>query len=160
MNQSTATTLVRAGLLTALVDGLFSSVLSAFFYGSTVARLWQGVASVPFGPKALEGGSTYVAIGLLMHLCVAFTWSMVFLAVTLAVPAVRRIIATPGGLLAVAAVYGPLIWCAMSLFVIPTFTHRPPTINYRWWVQFFGHMVFVALPIVTMVSRGVARQDG
>src|SRR4029078_5468425 len=86
-------------------------------------------------------------------------WSMVFFAITLAVPAVRRLIATPGGLLAVAAIYGPLIWCAMSLLVIPTFTHRPPTINYRWWVQFFGHMVFVALPIVTMVSRGVATQD-
>jgi uncharacterized membrane protein YagU involved in acid resistance len=67
--------------------------------------------------------------------------------------------APPGGLLAVAAVYGPLVWCAMSLFVIPTFTHRPPTINYRWWVQFFGHMVFVALPMITMISRGVATQD-
>src|SRR3954469_5612787 len=107
MKQSIAAILVRAGLLTALIDGLFSSVLSAGLYGSTVARLWQGVASVPFGPKALEGGSTYVLIGLCMHLCVAFTWSIVFLAITIAVPALRRIIGTPGGLLAVAALYGP-----------------------------------------------------
>jgi hypothetical protein len=159
MKQSAATTIVRAGLLTALVDGLFSSVLSAAFYGSTVARLWKGVASVPFGPKALEGGATYVLIGLLMHLCVAFTWSIVFLAITMAVPFVRRAIATPGGVLAAAVVYGPVVWCTMSLFVIPTFTHRPPTINYRWWVQFFGHMAFVALPIVLMVSRGVSTQE-
>src|SRR5437762_2596366 len=36
---------VLAGVLTAIVDGCFSSVLSAVFYGSTVARLFQGVAS-------------------------------------------------------------------------------------------------------------------
>ena len=36
--------LVRAGLLAAITYGLFSSVLSAFFYGSTVTRLWQRVA--------------------------------------------------------------------------------------------------------------------
>ena len=33
--------LLRAWLLSAVVDGLFSSVLSAVFYGSTVARLWD-----------------------------------------------------------------------------------------------------------------------
>ena len=33
--------LVRAWLLTALSDGLFSSVLAAVFYGSTVMRLWR-----------------------------------------------------------------------------------------------------------------------
>ena len=48
--------LLRAGLLTGLTDGLFSSVLAAFFYGSTVSRLWQGVASVLFGAAAFEGG--------------------------------------------------------------------------------------------------------
>jgi hypothetical protein len=50
-------TWIRAGALTALVDGLFSSVLSAVFYGSTVTRLFQGVAPTLLGPKALEGGT-------------------------------------------------------------------------------------------------------
>lgn len=36
---SRVSSLIRAGLLTALIDGTFSSVLSAFFYQSTVARL-------------------------------------------------------------------------------------------------------------------------
>ncbi len=40
----------------------------------------------------------------------------------------------------------------MSLVLIPQFTHRPPVVNFRWWVQFVGHVPFVALPIVASLS--------
>ncbi len=40
----------RAGVLTGITDGLFSSVLSVAFYHSTVQRLFQGVASTLLGP--------------------------------------------------------------------------------------------------------------
>jgi hypothetical protein len=45
VNRDTLSRLVRAGLLTGVIDGLFSSVLSVVSYHSTVARLFQGVAS-------------------------------------------------------------------------------------------------------------------
>jgi hypothetical protein len=61
---------------------------------------------------------------------------------------VRKVLASPYGVLKVASLYGPLIWMAMSFVVIQSFTHRPPTINFRWWVQFFAHIPFVAVPIV------------
>src|SRR5215207_7929613 len=134
--------LVRAGLATAVVDGAFSSVLAAFFYGSTATRLWQGVASTLMGPRALEGGTHTAAIGVLMHVLVAFTWSAIFVFGLMRLGVVQRVLASPFGVLKVAAVYGPIIWLVMSLIVIPTLTHRPPAITYRWWVQFFGHMVF------------------
>src|SRR4051794_24777425 len=70
---------LRAGLTTAVVDGLFASVLSAFFYGSSVRALFQGVASVPLGRQALDGGWTTAGLGILMHVAVAFFWSAVFL---------------------------------------------------------------------------------
>jgi hypothetical protein len=146
--------LLRAGLLTAVTDGLFSSVLAAFFYGSTVTRLWQGVASVLLGAAAFEGGSRTAAIGVLMHVGVAFGWSAVFLLLVLSSSSLRDIVAEPYGVVAVAAVYGPLIWLVMSLAVIPLLTHRPPAINFRWWVQLVGHVPFVALPIVAMIARG------
>ena len=47
--------LVRAWLVTAIVDALFSSALAVFAYRSTVTRLWQGVASILLGPAAFEG---------------------------------------------------------------------------------------------------------
>lgn len=64
--------LLIAGSLTALVDGVFSSVLSAVFYGSTVQRLFQGVAATLLGPGALTGGTRTALIGVLMHVGVAF----------------------------------------------------------------------------------------
>jgi len=151
--------LVRAWLLTAVTDGLFSSVLAAFFYGSTVTRLWQGVASVLIGAVAFEGGAHTALIGLVMHFGVAFGWAAVFLFVVTRLPLVRRVLATRYGVAKVAAVYGPFIWVMMSIVIIPRFTHRPPTFNYRWWIQFFGHIPFVALPIVAAVSDKLPFRD-
>ena len=139
-----------AGLTTAMCDGLFSSVLAGFFYGSTVTRLWQGVASVLLGPSAFDGGLPTAVIGVAMHVGVAFGWTAVFLALVLSSSWLRGVIDSPAGVVAVAAIYGPIIWMTMSLVLIPLFTHRPPTVNFRWWVQFVGHIPFVALPIVAL----------
>jgi hypothetical protein len=151
--------LVRAGLLTALTDGLFSSVLAGVFYASTVMRLWQGVASVLLGPWALDGGAHTAMIGIFMHVGVAFGWSAVFLFVVMRLHVVRRVLATRYGVAKVAAVYGPFIWLVMSLAVIPLLAHRPPTISYRWWVQFVGHFPFVALPMVAAISDRLPFRD-
>jgi hypothetical protein len=146
--------LVRAWLVTATVDSLFSSALNVFAYHSTVALLWQRVASTLLGPEALNGGARTVLIGLLMHAGVALAWSSVFLIVAMKWPALRAAIRTPAGVVAVAALYGPVIWMVMSFAVIPTATGRLPAVNARWWIQFFGHIPFVALPIVGVISRG------
>ena len=147
LNRDALSALLRAGVLTGVTDGLFSSALAAFAYGSTVTRLWQGVASVLLGAAALDGGARTAAIGLLMHFGVAFSWSAAFLLLVLSSSWIRSGLTSPSGVFAIAAVYGPLIWVVMSLAIIPQFTHRPPAINARWWIQFFGHAVFVGLPI-------------
>ncbi|HET6897036.1 MAG TPA: hypothetical protein VFK70_01765 [Vicinamibacteria bacterium] len=156
MSRDTIPRLLRAGLLTGIVDGLFSSVLSAFFYGSTVSRLFQGVASVLLGSEALDGGTRTALIGLLMHFGVAFAWSAVFLFLVLRWEWIRGLLASPYGVLKVAALYGPFVWMVMSLVVIPLLTHRPPRITMRWWIQWFGHIPFVGVPIVAS-SAGASR---
>jgi hypothetical protein len=147
--------LLFAGLLTALSDGLFATVQSVFFYDSTFARLWHGVASVLLGPSAFQGGTRAVVIGLLMHVLVAFTWSAIFIFVVLRWGAVRRVLASPYGVVKIAAVYGPFIWMVMSLVVIPALVHRPPNVSLRWLYQLAGHFPFVGLPMVAMGARGV-----
>ena len=139
---------LRAGTATALVDGLFSSILSAFFYGSSVQRLFQGVAAVPFGPGMIDGGWMTAAIGIALHICVAFGWSAIFVMLYVRSATIRRLVSTPIGVAAAAVVYGPLIWLTMSAVLIPLFTHRPPAITFRWWVQLVGHAPFVGLPIL------------
>jgi hypothetical protein len=142
--------LLRAGALTALTDGLWACVLS-LIYGSTIPRLWQGVASVLLGPSALEGGMRTALIGVLMHVCVAFTWSAVFLMLHDRVPRVRSVAASRGGVLKVASIWGPFIWAVMSLAVIPLMTGRPPKLGLRWVIQAIGHIAFVATPMVAAV---------
>lgn len=149
--------LVRAGLLTGVIDGLFSSILSVFFYGSTVTRLFQGVASTLLGKAAFDGGTSTALLGLLMHFGVAFGWSAIFLFLALRSSWIRRVLASPYGVARVASLYGPFIWLVMSLVVIPLLLHRPPAINWRWWIQLIGHIPFVAAPIAASIGGGIPR---
>jgi len=152
MIQSPLRRWIAAGLTTGITDGLFACVLSIGFYDSTFTRLWQGVASVLLGKSAIGGGTQPVVIGLLMHFTVAFFWSGVFVLLAMRSAWLRRVIDSRGGVLAVAAVYGPFIWVIMSCVVIPVLLHRPPNITPRWWVQGIGHFPFVGLPIVAWIS--------
>ena len=95
--------LLIAGGLTSVIDGLFSSILSAAFYGSTVARLFQGVAATLIGPKAFDGGTQTALLGVLMHVGVAFGWSAVFLLIVSSSSAIRRALASRSGVIRVAA---------------------------------------------------------
>ena len=156
---NTASRLVRAWLLTAIVDGLFACFLSGVVYRTGVTRLWQGVASVLLGPEALTGGTRTALIGVLLHVGVAFTWSAVFLFLVMRWSKVRELIASPWGVLKVAAVYGPFIWMMMSLVIIPGFTGRSPAITSRWWVNFFGHIPFVAGPMLWAIARWPPRRE-
>lgn len=145
--------LVAAGLLTAAVDFLWACVLTRI-YGGTFTRLWQNVASVLLGPSALEGGTRTVIIGLAMHVLVAFTWSAIFLMLVNSWPWLRHVLASRGGVFKIAIVYGPFVWAAMSLIVIPLLTKRAPNVTIRWWIQLAGHALFVGLPIVWAIGRG------
>ena len=156
-NRDLLSRLVRAGLLTGVIDGLFSSVLHVVAYGSTASRLFQGVAAVLLGSEALNGGIPTVALGVLMHFGVAFGWSAVFLFLILRSRRVLRLLASPYGVAKVAALYGPFIWMVMSLVVIPILVHRLPTIGIRWWIQLVGHIPFVGIPIVAASGRGSPR---
>ena len=145
--------LARAGVLTAITDGLFSSVLAVVFYQSTATRLFQGVAATLLGNDAFAGGLPTALVGVLMHVGVAFGWSAVFLFLVMRLSRVRELLTSRSGVIGVAAVYGPLIWMVMSLAVIPLLVHRPPAIGVRWWIQLAGHFPFVGLPIVASIAR-------
>src|SRR5258706_5998643 len=90
-----AARLVRAGLLTGVSDGAFSSVLAVAFYHSTVPRLFRGVASVVLGKSALDGGAPAALFGLFLHFCVAFGWSAVFLGLVTDSQRIRGVLGRP-----------------------------------------------------------------
>lgn len=145
--------LLRAWLLTGVIDGTWAIVLT-LSYGRSLARLWQGIAATAFGERMFDGGSPAIALGVLMHFGVAFAWSAVFLLLVTRSAWLRRVIDSPKGVWKVAAIYGPLIWIVMSAGVIPLLTGKPLVMTWRWWIQAAGHIVFVGLPIVTSIGSG------
>ncbi|HEX8319263.1 hypothetical protein [Longimicrobium sp.] len=146
-------TLMPVWLVTAVWDFICATGLHVFAYHGTPARLWQGVAFTVLGPRALVGGATAVAAGLILHLAVALVWSALLVGALRAWPALRRAIRNPGGAFMVAVAYGPLIWLVMSLVVIPLATGQPAKFGHRWWVQLGVHVPFVALPLVFTARR-------
>jgi len=152
-------TWLRAWALVTVVDGIFATTLPVVAYGQQLGRVWQGIASLLLGPGAMRGGILTMLFGLVMHASVALTWTTVFMVLVLLSPRLRRVVAVPDGILGIATLYGPAIWIVMSLLVIPRFTGRPSTIGFRWWVQLFAHIPFVALPIVATIGRGLRSAD-
>ncbi len=152
MPRSFLARLLRAGAFVAVIDFCWALVLTAA-YGRPPMSVWNGVASTAFGPEMLQAGMRGIAIGLAMHVTVAFSWSTVFLALDANIAALRRAVSTRLGELAVGAVYGPVIWILMSCVVIPTMTGNPPNITARWFIQLAGHSVFVGIPIVLGARR-------
>ena len=140
--------LVRAGVLVSIIDGLFATSFGLFVRGVTPTRMWQGVASVPLGKGAIDGGAGMVFTGLALHVLVAFTWSALLLLAVQRSHKLRAIIDSPYGTLKVATVLGPMIWLVMSLLVIPTLTHRLPAFTPAYFEMLVGHIVFVGLPMV------------
>jgi len=149
---------VLAGILTTIIDGTFSSILSVAFYGSTFSRLFQGVASTVLGPSAIDGGAGPTTIGVLMHCGVAFGWSAIFIFGLMRLGAIRRILASRYGAIKISVCYGPFVWTVMSLAVIPVLLKRPPAITFRWGVQLIGHFFFVGVPIVVSACKGMRLQ--
>jgi hypothetical protein len=153
--QHVARALLVTWLVTACWDFICASALSVFAYHSTFSRLWQGVAATVLGPRALEMGAQGIAAGLVLHLLVAFVWSSLFVLALASSARLRRVVERPVAAFVVACVYGPMIWLVMSLAIIPLATGRPPTFAFRWWVQIFAHVPFVALPLVFTARRAL-----
>ena len=146
-------TLVVAWLVTALSDAIFASALTLSGTPPTVAGEWRAIAATALGSRALDSATLMVIAGVVVHLAVALWWTAVFVALVRGSRRLRAMLVLPGGTLAVAVVYGPLVWLVMSGLAIPVVTRRALHITDRWWLLLAGHVLFVALPMATVVAR-------
>jgi hypothetical protein len=142
---------IKTGVAVAVSDGLFASATGIWIKPyATPFRVFRGVASVLFGRGVLDGGVPWALVGMLMHLTVALFWSGLFLLALQNSDKLRAAIQSAPTAILVAVVYGISIWLIMSLIVIPTLVHRPPTIALKWWVQCLGHPLFVVAPMILL----------
>ena len=152
-------TLIKSGLFVALSDGLFASATGILIKPyATPFRVFRGVASVLFGPAALNGGTPVALLGICMHIITATWWSFVFIMILRTSRTVRDAIMTNSGAVLVALIYGPLIWIFMSRVFIPLMVHKTAPIGTKWWVQLVGHALFVVGPMIA-VNRAALRRS-
>jgi hypothetical protein len=149
-----------AGATVAVLDGLFAVAFSAAVSGTFApGRVWQGVARNVIGPAAMDGGAATVALGLAIHVCVAYGWTTLYALLLRASPALRRTVASPARAVAVGVAWGALVWLVMRLVVIPLGRVGWTPIVWRTFVPMLvGHMVVVGQPIALIVRPHAAQQ--
>jgi hypothetical protein len=144
-------------LAVALLQGVFAYLAYVAVGSTTTTGLFQGIASALVGRVAYFGGTKTFVLGIVLHVVVALGWSVIFLLLLRGTKFVPRMLATSFGALKVASWYGPLVYVAMSMAVIPLFTHRVPPLTLDWLTMLLGHIPFVGLPIALIVGRAARR---
>lgn len=147
---------LRAGAAVWVLDGLSATAFSTWVRGTfAFGALWKGVARAVLGDAARTGGAGTVAIGLLLHACVAFAWTTLYALAYERLAGLRALTRTAGGTIAAGAVYGALVQCVMSLVIVPLTRIGPPPAYFtrNWFIMLGIHMLAVGQPIAWGVRR-------
>ena len=97
-------------LLTGVIDILFAFIIN---YKTPAAIILKFIASGVFGKAAFKGGTEMVYYGILIHFCIATTWTTIFF---LLYPKLSGILKSR---IALVIVTGVVIWLVMNLVVVP-----------------------------------------
>jgi hypothetical protein len=148
-----------AGLACGGLD-IVAAMSAAAANNGTPLRVLHSVASALLGPRAFQGGAATAALGLFMHLCVAFIAAAVFYALSRKLPAILKG-AVPAGLAYGALVYATMYWAVIPLaalfrrlYLDNVAVRFPP-----FALQAFAiHLFFVGLPIALATRHFATRQ--
>jgi len=144
---------LAAGATVGVLDGITAWLFYAVVLRLTSAeRLFQGIARALIGDGAFAGGRATAALGLLLHLTVAFTWAAAYALLYRRWAGLRRLTRSTGGALLAGAALGAVVWFAMTLVVLPMTHARPTPLRSGIFVAMLAiHMVVVGTPITLLV---------
>ena len=151
--------IIPAVLLSGLVVGLLDGVEALIFFslrGLRPASIFQFIATSLLGQQALQGGGKTLAIGILLHFCVATSISIVFVVAAYLVPALIRYPFVTGPL------FGIVAYFMMTFVVVPFFI--PPRSGHLSWPVWpvlvngiLGHAFLIGLPIALITRWSAGR---
>ena len=146
MNVSARSPIARAilvgGAAVAVLDGLDAIVAYKLVLGFEPIPIYQFVASGLVGPSAFAGGLASAALGLAVHVLVAFSAAAAFTVASLWWPALRRHAGAAG------AAHGIAVYAFMNAVVIPLSRIPPAPFSLPLFVNgVVGHALFVGLPV-------------
>jgi hypothetical protein len=148
MKKSLFQTIVWSGLIVGTADISLACTNAYLRAGLSPANLLRYVASGFYGQAATEGGTGMIAMGLLFHFIIAFSFTTLFF---LAYPFLQKLIANK---IVLGILYGAFIWATMSFLVLPL-TNVPP-FPFVWSRALVGMailMLAIGLPLSFLANR-------
>jgi hypothetical protein len=139
-------TIAITGLIVGAMD-ITSAFILAISRGSTATRLLQFVASGLIGQKAFAGGAATAALGLGLHLVIAFCLVAVFYAGSRRLGFLLRHAVLAG------LVYGLIVFGVMNLIVLPLSAAKPRHSLTGDLIQIGIHMFVIGLPTALLIRR-------
>jgi len=152
--------ILLAAAVVALLDITFAYVYFALVLGLVdgLEGVFQSIAAGLLGRAAFQGGLGAAALGAVLHVVIAFTWTCVFFVAVRGWAGLRRVMRTQTGAVLVGLAFGALVWVVMDLVVLKlSRAHSLPPSNPRFWINLAQHAVTIGLPIALIVRDGEAR---
>ncbi|WP_438480432.1 hypothetical protein [Oleiharenicola lentus] len=154
-NQGARPAIVAAGLLCGVLDICAAFTHAYFASGATPGRILQAVASGLLGKQSFELGAASMAFGLALHFAVAFSWAVIFYALSRKLSVLTRRAVVSG------IIYGAVVYGLMNSAVLPFaswfrsfYLHTPVVFAPKFpWPQLLIHITCVGLPIALMVKK-------
>lgn len=135
------------GLLAGVFD-ISQAFIGFGLLGARPFRILQHIAGGIWGPHSMEMGWTSAALGLVIHLGIAFTAATVYY---LASRVLRVLVERP---VVCGLLYGELVFLFMYFVVLPLSALGPAHFNIATYVTGpLGHPFLVGLPIALSVRR-------
>ena len=141
---------LRAIVLTCLIVGamdITSALIITWYYGGTIMRLMQFIASGLLGKAAFQGGMPVAALGLALHFFIAFSIVIVFAFVRQSLAFLREH-PVPSGI-----IYGLLIYAVMNLIVLPLSAAKPRYSLAGVLIQIGIHIFVIGMPTALLLRR-------
>jgi hypothetical protein len=144
-----AQTILSAGLLCGVLDGL-SAIAITLIFGGKVIRTFQGIAGGILGPKTFQGGAGTALLGAALHFAVAFGAAAVYYLASRYLPFLIHRALLAG------VVYGMLVHFFMQFVVIPLSAIGPrPLVMRNFVAVFIAHIVVVG-PSIALTVKAMA----
>ncbi len=146
--------IVIAGLSVAALDFLYVTVRWVLIARAmTVQELAQSIARGLLGKAAYQGGPASAALGIGLHLVIAFSWTIAFYLLSRRIPALRRAVATTSGRIWTGLLWGPVIWLAMDFIVLPLSRARAtPVSSPNFYINLVQHAIMIGLPMALILG--------
>ncbi len=144
-----------AGALVALLDGAFAIAVYAWVLRvATATQVFQSIAAAFLGGASYRGGMASAALGIGMHVGIAFGWTLAYALLWTAAGSLRELTSSTAGVLVAGAVFGCGVWLIMDLVLVPlTRARATPAASSLFFVMLAWHAVGVGWPIALLLRR-------